>query len=389
MLQSARHRHKLWLPVLAAVVLSLDGVSTEAHKAVTSRFTYNEDIFPILRDNCGGCHVEGGPAPMGLLAWNDGPNSATPWAESIRELIISEQMPPWYVDSKGPAVRGGYGLTAVESDKLLTWATGGTPQGDLNKQLGNLTYQPRWSAGTPDLKLTMPTAYTVPAGTESETREFVISTGLSEERWVKAVDLQPGAPSIVRNATVTLDNGTVLTVWVPGDNLVTAPENTAFRLPPNTRLHLQIHYKKQWQNNGKAITDRSTIGLYFATAPPTNGEIRSFAIDSPNSKGSITFGKSLPDGARVIAVRPSLDRVYGTLTIQAVTPSGSRIPLLRLRTPRPEWRRRYWLASPVEVPAGSRIEAMGTPPPDYIDLTGAQLMKTYPLQVAVDYVSPR
>src|SRR5262245_1022839 len=112
---------------------------TEAHKAVTSRYSYNDEIFPILRDNCGRCHVPGGPAPMGLLAWDSGPDSATPWAESIRQSIVGEHMPPWYVDPKGPKVKGGIGLTAAQSDKLLTWTTGGAPEGVPEKKPAKAT----------------------------------------------------------------------------------------------------------------------------------------------------------------------------------------------------------------------------------------------------------
>src|SRR5262245_65015962 len=91
--------------VAVAVVLAVSGNrETEAHKPVTSPYTYNSDIFPILRDNCGRCDVEGGPAPMGLLAWNEGPNSATPWAERIRSLIFGEAMASCFVDWCGPDV---------------------------------------------------------------------------------------------------------------------------------------------------------------------------------------------------------------------------------------------------------------------------------------------
>ena len=75
------------------------------------------------------------------------------------------------------------------------------------------------------------------------------------------------------------------------------------------------------------------------------------------------------------------------ITVQAITPAGAWVPLLRLRTPRPEWRRRYWLAQTVDLPAGSRIEVTTTSPSAYIELTGAQFMKTYPLQVALDFVA--
>jgi len=361
---------------------------TEAHKAITSPYTYNNDIFPILRDNCGRCHVEGGPAPMSLMAWNDGPNSATPWAESIRQLIVGEQMPPWYVDSRGPAIKGGFAIGPAHSDKLLTWAIGGTPEGDPAKKPVPVTYQPRWSGGPPDLRLPMESEHTMAEGVSDETKEFVISTGLSQQRWMKAVDLMPGSPEIARNASISLENGLVLAVWVPGDNLVSAPAGTAFRLPAGAKLRLQIHYRKQWQNEGKVIKDRSAIGLYFTTRPPADREIQSFAVDGPKeSRGATTFAGSLPAGARVVAIRPSLDRVYGSVAVQAITPAGAKVPLLRLRGPRPEWRRRYWLAQPVELPAGSRIEITAAPPSAYIELAGAQLMKAYPLQVALDYVA--
>src|SRR5271169_1561433 len=52
---------------------------TNAHKPVTSKYDYNRNIFPLLRDHCTPCHVGGGPAPMPLMTYND----AVPWAEAI------------------------------------------------------------------------------------------------------------------------------------------------------------------------------------------------------------------------------------------------------------------------------------------------------------------
>jgi hypothetical protein len=103
-------------------------------------------------------------------------------------------------------------------------------------------------------------------------------------------------------------------------------------------------------------------------------------VNDPNNSAALSVA------ARVVAVRPSLDHVYGSLTVQAATPAGVQIPLLKLRSPHPEWRRRYWLAEPVELPAGSRIQVTYTAPPAYMDLTGTALMKTYPFQVALDFV---
>jgi len=88
----------------ALVVASLD-----AHKPITSKYTYNDDVYPILRDKCGRCHAEGGPAPMSLLRYSIDAGGAAAWAESIRENLVSEAMPPWYVDPTGPAVKNNRG----------------------------------------------------------------------------------------------------------------------------------------------------------------------------------------------------------------------------------------------------------------------------------------
>ena len=37
------------------------------------------------------------------------------------------------------------------------------------------------------------------------------------------------------------------------------------------------------------------------------------------------------------------------------------MPLLKLRGVRPEWPRRYWLADPVELPAGTKVEVKLVP----------------------------
>ena len=54
---------------LAAVASALGLVAlfaplTEAHKAITSPYNFNDHVFPVLRDRCGRCHFEGGPTPM-------------------------------------------------------------------------------------------------------------------------------------------------------------------------------------------------------------------------------------------------------------------------------------------------------------------------------------
>ena len=184
------------LGAAVAAVMLLPGTVTEAHKAVTSPYNFNDHVFPILRDRCGSCHFQGGPTPMSLLTYMD----ALPWAESMREQLVGERMPAWYGDPMGPALKGGHSISPRELDVIVTWATGGTPQGDLQKKLPPVAPHPDWKAGTPDLIVKMPEAHTVPPSTMEEQFSTVIPTNLTEAKWVKNIDVLPGAPSMAKDS---------------------------------------------------------------------------------------------------------------------------------------------------------------------------------------------
>ena len=356
---------------------------TDAHKPVTSKYEYNKDIFPLLRDHCGRCHVQGGPAPMSLMTFSD----AVPWAESIRDELTAGRMPPWPVDPLSPLVKGGHPISSPDIDKIVVWATGGTPQGNLDTKLPEVTFNPQWKLGPPDLKIPMGIEHTVPSGTIEETSEFLLPVPGTDTRWVKAADLMPGNASIVRDAVISIENGPVLALWEPGIDTTAAPAGTAFRLAPGSRIHLEIHYKKHFDQEQNAVSDKSTIGLYFTASPPSGRELQSFAIEPSKAGdpgGPLTFAGTLPRAMRIVALRPMLDRAYGTLDVDAVTPSGLHVPLLWLHGPRPQWFERYWMQESVDLAAGSQITVRVTPLSE--DSEEPKPTKRFPLQVALDFV---
>jgi hypothetical protein len=330
---------KTTLVAIAMIAAAIFSGPTEAHKAVTSKYNYTKDVFPLLRDNCGRCHIRGGPAPMSLLTYKD----ATAWAEAVRDELTSERMPPWPIAVQSPAVKGSHPLNAHDLDVIVTWASGGTPVGDLNAVLPTITFAPEWKLGAPDLKIAMDAPATLAPGTLDEMRDFTLATGLTETKWVKAVDLMPGTPTLTRDATISVENGPVLGIWQPGGDTSASPSGAAFKLAPGAKLHLQIHYKKHFDVEQDAVSDRSTIGLYFTDPPLSGRELQSLAIDGPAapSGDAVTkFGSSLPTSARIVALRPLLDRPYEAMTIEAVSSSGNRTALLKLNGPRPQWFRR-------------------------------------------------
>ena len=379
---------------LVALMVAFGSRTTEAHKGITSKYNYNEHVFPILRERCGTCHYTGGPAPMSLVDYL----AAVPWAESIREALVAQKMPPWYADPLGPAVKGGHALPTKELDILLSWVVGGTPRGDEKtfifgdvQGVTSPSYEGPandWAAGAPDIKVQMASEFSLPPGKVEDETTVTLPTGVKEETWVRAVDLLPGERSMVRDAIISLENGPVLAVWAPGYQAIDAPNGTAFKLPAGAKLTLKIHYKKNWNDEQNLKSDRSTIGLYVTEAPLSGKSIDAVSLaygEGNGGGGERKFSTTLKSGARIVAVRPSFDQAYSSVAVDAVAPTGRRVTLLRLRAPQSQWYRRYWLQEPVEIPAGSKVEVTAVPAPP--DEFGIPAPKRYPLAVDVDYVS--
>ena len=341
----------------------------EAHKAITSKYTYNDDVFPIFRDRCSRCHVTGGVAPMSLMTYDE----AFPWAESIRAELVSAHMPPWNADDGFGDLKRAHTLSPNEIDIILTWATGGNPRGALDQKLPEVALKNEWTMGAPDLALRMPAEFTVAADRMEDTQEVTLATGTTEARWVRAVDLLPGTPSIVRSAVISVKAAQtppsssptpehVLVRWVPGHDPEPIDSGTAFRLPAGAELVARIHYKKTWQFEGKPLTDRSTVGVYFAQTKDAR-ELLTVPIVSPTLPAgdardrTVTFSRTIDEDLQALALSPEQVPPNITLQVEAVRPDGSRTPMIRLNT-RPDWDRRYWFEHPLTLPRGSKVEVI-------------------------------
>jgi mono/diheme cytochrome c family protein len=359
--------------LIVCALLAVGGVAVailpgEAHKAITSKYTYNDDVFPIFRNRCASCHVPGGVAPMSLMTYDD----AFPWAESIRAELVAAHMPPWNADEGYGELKRAHTLTPKELDVILTWATGGNPRGSLDQVLPKVELKNEWKLGAPDLVLKLPEAFTLAADKMEDTHEFTLPSGTTDAQWVRAVDLLPGTPSIVRSATIFVKSAAapaeknapspeqVLGLWLPGEDQ--APDSgVAVKLPAGAQIGIRIHYKKTWQFEGKALTDRSTLGVYFSkngATTTTPQELMAVPIESAAPAGAgqtVRFSQMLGEDVQALALSP--DKVPGNISLQveAVKPDGSRVPMIRLNT-RADWDRRYWFDKPMTLPRGTRIE---------------------------------
>jgi len=248
----------------------------------------------------------------------------------------------------------------------------------------------QWRLGEPDLIVPMDRESVLSMETAEVTREFFLPSGITEAKWVRAADLLPGTPGLVRDAIISIENGPTLALWQPGTESFAAPSGAVFRVAPGATLHLQVHYKRHYDQLQDALSDQSRIGLYFADPPASGHELQ--AIEATVKKAALVSSGvqilrlTLPRSGRVYGLRPLLDKAYDSVDIVAVAPNGTQTPLLKLRGPRPSWFWRYWLQDSIELAGGSTIEARFTPLVDYSDEMKVSADR-FPLQLAVDYVA--
>ena len=78
--------------------------------------TYNQDVAPILNQNCQPCHTENNVAPFPLTTYEE----VRKHAKQIAEVTESHQMPPWL--PKGDAFKDPRRLTQAQIAVLKQWS---------------------------------------------------------------------------------------------------------------------------------------------------------------------------------------------------------------------------------------------------------------------------
>jgi hypothetical protein len=181
-------------PGLAVFVL---GTAAIASAEVPAAPTFTKDVAPIFQQKCEACHRPESIAPMSLRTYQE----ARPWARSIKVRVEARQMPPWHIDKT-------VGIQEFKNDRSLTddqiativkWVDQGAPQGDPLDMppLVEWPSEQIWEAAAmfgqkePDL-IVRSLPWTQKAGANDTWWKHVVDSGLTEPRWVRAVEVRPG-----------------------------------------------------------------------------------------------------------------------------------------------------------------------------------------------------
>ena len=365
--------------LVRAVVLSAFAAASPIHAAgseggaVPEHPTFTRDVLPILQRSCQVCHRPDMFTPMSLLTYED----VRPWARAIRQRVEERVMPPWFADRTVGRYRDDPSLSEAQIATIARWVDQGAPRGNPADAPPPVEWPAvdTWYHGEePDLLVTSPPVVVPPNSTETYP-EPEMSTGLTEDRYIKWIQVMPGESRVVHHVLVyaVRDEGASDTSGGPrgvrellanrarGDFVGDYFEDGyARRLGKDDRIRLQLHYLP---DDERSFTDQTSVGIKFY--PPgyePEYVVRTRAVSNradlvippgaPNVRSDAYF--TLPAPTRIISFQPHMHYRGKAMTLEAIRPGAGRPELLsdvdRFAW---DWQPTYVYETPLTLPAGT------------------------------------
>ena len=267
MMSSTLYRRAGLAAVLTVAIAVAAPTAAEAQEEAHA-VTFTKDVAPILQRSCQECHRAGSIAPMSLLTYEE----TRPWARSIREKVVTRAMPPWYID-RNIGVQGfkyDYSLSDDEIAVVAAWVDAGAPRGNPADLPPPRPFRDiaEWKIGEPDWIVEIPEPFVVAPEAPNWWGDLYSDSGLTEDRWVKAVETKPsidGFPVVHHAVTSNSDpesdddDYAFLNEYALGKNGDIFPEGTGRLIKAGAKIKFNMHYAAI----GVETTDRTRVGLQF------------------------------------------------------------------------------------------------------------------------------
>ena len=357
--------------------------------------TFNEHVAPILFANCTPCHRPGEAAPFQLLSYRD----ARPLARAMAAAAAARVMPPWKPGPSDFAFHDTRGLTAQQIETLQRWAADGAPEGDPAKLPPLPTFTEGWQLGLPTWSSRCPTRTRCRnAGRTCIATSFCPSTSIAtcgcapstsgrrRERscttasssWIRPAARASATPKIPRQdfraawagcgslvpaGAGLAQAGGSLGGWALGGRALELPDGLAFPVAKGSDLILSTHFHPA----GSAQREKSTVGLYFASRPPTQaftniqlppvfGVFEGLDIPAGQERYTLKDSFTLPVDVRAFSTGAHAHYLGKEMKLTASFPDGAVRTLLWIKDWDFSWQERYRFEEFVALPKGTRLD---------------------------------
>ncbi len=328
------------------VVVIFGAVLSAADTSGSKPVTFAKDIAPIFQDKCETCHRTGSMAPMSLVTYQE----TRPWVKAIRERVVTRNMPPWHLD-KTVGIQhfaNDRSLNDEQISMIVRWADAGAPLGDP-KDLPAPKVWPSddgWQLakqfGPPDF-VVKSEAYTMPSHGQDVWFKPSTDIGITEERWVRAVEIHPSTPAgrrIVHHALAGLrqdESGAdaagpgLLMEWAVGKSYDIYRPGTGKLLLPGAQIRWELHLHAV----GEEIRDHVELAIYLypkGEVPKYRTRLSLFGAQPgnpgrfdipPNSVIANQTYQVLRQPARLENFQPHMHWRGKAMSMEAILPDGT------------------------------------------------------------------
>ena len=369
-----------WL-IAAMVVATLGAGRSMPAAAADSSPTFTKDVAPILMRSCVQCHRPGQVAPMSLLTFED----VRPWARSIKTRVTKREMPPWNLDPTVGIkdILDDPSLSGQEIQTIAKWVDSGAPKGEMfdMPKAPVFTSADTWSIGEPDFIIESP-EWIQPAQGADWFGDFYVDSKLTEDRWIKAIELLPtvkGRKAVHHTIVYALQDdkeilnamlpirtpdgfnpnaGTRLAEYTIGNNGDVYADGTARLIKAGARIHFNAHY----HSYGEEVKDRIRVGLKFYPKGYTPKYVLMNKLLSATGYIDIPAGAAnvrndgyfqLPKPTKLMLFQPHMHWRGKSMQLEAIYPDGRTEIISSVPHFDSNWQITYAYKNPPVFPAGT------------------------------------
>jgi peroxiredoxin len=366
-----------------------------ANPAAQAKTKFYRDVLPILQTNCQSCHRPNNIGPFSLMTYTQ----AARWADDIVGETRARRMPPWKPE-RNSLLAHERRLSDRDIATLSAWVEEGLAPGDPKDAPPPSKFVEGWQLGKPDLVLEMPSEAVIGPTGPDVNHCVVFPTNLPEDRYIAAIEVQPGNRRVVHHTLQLVDtrgaarwmqnalkkqekpdaidrgpgyfvgmgvgfipnpaNG--LGGWAPGLVPAPLPEGVGMKLPKGADIVMQVHYHR----TGKEERDRTRLGIFF-----TKGEVKThfFALPAPglfvlvpaNKKDyKIDSSIRLTEDLTAHWLVPHMHLLGKDIELIARFPDGKEQSLIKIREWDYNWQEMYQLKEPLHLPRDTVLRVKAT-----------------------------
>ncbi|MEM7079127.1 MAG: redoxin family protein [Pseudomonadota bacterium] len=340
-------------------------------RAQHAQISYQDDIAPILAENCVNCHREGGIGPWAMTDYN----MVKGFSLMIREVLRTKRMPPWHADPAHGEWANDRSLSDEQVKTLVHWVEAGAPRGVGTDPLATMDrefypWDLQATLGPPDYIIDIP-AMEIPATGVVDYQYHHVENSIPQDVWVMAAEIMPGDRGVLHHtitafgdiATEGRRKGRLipkggLRGYAPGITNEPFPDDSGVLLPADTTIEFQMHYTPV----GRATVDDSKMGVWVHDKAPTHKMVSMF-VANPRIKipaharnHSETVDQVIPKDAILYSLLPHAHFRGKAMRFDAIYPDGSSELLLSVPNYDFNWQTSYELKTPKFIPAGTKLK---------------------------------